>query len=330
MKKLMTTLGVACAAFLLFGCGAPAGNSVMNSGNANANANAKSAAAPPTVAALFALEKGAFEAWAKKDGKFFQDLLADNFVGFEGGRRATKAQEVKMISDGQCEFKSQSLSDEKMTMVGPDAAVLVAKATVDGTCGGEKLPPVMTTATLFVRSGETWKAAFHSGTMVIDPKNPPPPPAPAKEVKPKKEAANSNSDTVAAEPVKPVAGPNTEALSKAHQGGWEAFKTKDAKWFSDHLASTFALVDPIGTYYPTKADAVKQWTETMKCEGVSKVDVSDGVATTISPTIEVLTITGNADGTCDGQKLGKMWQTAIYLKEGDAWKLGFMIEAPAM
>jgi hypothetical protein len=50
----------------------------------------------------------------------------------------------------------------------------------------------------------------------------------------------------------------------------------------------------------------------------------------ISPTVEILTLTGSADGTCDGQKNGDLYQTAVYVKEGDTWKLAYMMESPAM
>jgi len=35
----------------------------------------------------------------------------------------------------------------------------------------------------------------------------------------------------------------------------------------------------------------------------------------------------DADGKCDGQSNGDLWNTAVYVKEGGAWKLAFMIES---
>jgi ketosteroid isomerase-like protein len=330
MKKLTSTLCVACAAFLLFGC-MSAPPPAANATNVNSNANAKPAAAAPTAAGLLEMEKKAFDAWSKKDGKFFEGFVADTFVDYSNGKRSNRAELIKHIIDNKCEVKSWALSDEKMTTLGSDAAVLTSKAVTDVTCDGQKMPSPVMSSTLFVRSGDTWKAAYHSETPVIDPKAPPPPPTEAK--KEEKPVANSNSNVAnapASEPAKPTPSANTEALVKLHQSGWEAFKARDAKWFNDNLASNFALVDPIGTYFGLKADAVKQWTETMKCEGITATKVSDGMATAISPTVEVLTITGNANGTCDGRKNGDLWQTAIYVKEGDAWKLAYMVEQAPM
>jgi hypothetical protein len=37
-----------------------------------------------------------------------------------------------------------------------------------------------------------------------------------------------------------------------------------------------------------------------------------------------------ANGKCDGQNNGDLYQAAVYVKEGEAWKLAFMFETPAM
>lgn len=137
----------------------------------------------------------------------------------------------------------------------------------------------------------------------------------------------SAANTAPAEAPKPDA--NTDALVKIHTSGWEAFKAKDATKFSEILTSSAAIVDPIGRWFSGKDSVIKQWTETMKCEGITKVSVTDGFASAISPTVELLTVKGSSDGTCDGQKNGALWQTAAYVKEGDAWKLAFMFETPA-
>ena len=166
-----------------------------------------------------------------------------------------------------------------------------------------------------------------------------PPPADEKKAEPKKEeakkeepkkddkaTANSNAAAPAA-PAKPVADANTDALTKMHNSGWEAFKNKDAKWFDANMTTDFSFVDPIGGWHSGKAGAIKQWTETMKCEGITKASFTDTFASAASPTVEILTGKGTADGTCDGMKNTDIWQTAIYVKEGEAWKLAFMFES---
>jgi len=232
MKRLMTTLCVACAAFLLFGCGTtpppPA-----NTANSNSNANAKPANAAPTAAALLELEKKAFDAWQKKDGKFFETFIADNFVDYSNGKRSSREEVIKQITDNKCDIKSWAVSDEKMTMIGPDAAVLTSKAVADVTCDGQKLPSPVTSSTLFVRSGDGWKAAYHAENPVIDPKAPPPPPAKKEEAKKEEKPAsnsnanaNANANAATSQPAKPTASANTEAPVQGNQAGWEALKAE--------------------------------------------------------------------------------------------------------
>ena len=183
-----------------------------------------------------------------------------------------------------------------------------------------------------MRSGDKWLAAFHGENPIIDPKAPPPAKAEAKK-EPKKEepkkddkaAANSNAAETKAEAPKPDA--NTDALVKIHTSGWEAFKAKDAKKFEEISTANLSFVDAMGGWTSGKANVIKLWTETMKCEGITKVSFTEGFASALSPTVEALTGKGNADGTCDGQKNGDLYNTAFYVKEGDAWKLAFLFES---
>jgi len=294
-----------------------------------------------------AMEKAANEAWIKGDTKHFEGMLDEKFVSFEGGQRMTKAEMIKMLGSFKCDVKDGwKLEEPQMAKINDDTYAMTYKTTMDGTCTMDgksmKMPSPTRATSVWIRNGDKWNGVFHAETPVIDPKAPAPAAPPAKEEpkkdeakkeEPKKDdkaAANSNSNAAPAAPAKPTPSANTEALVKAHTAGWEAFKAKDAKYFEANLASGFAFVDPIGGYHATKAEAIKGWTETMKCEGITKVSVTDGFSTAISPTVELLTLKGTADGKCDGQPNGPLFQTAFYVKEGDAWKLAFMFEAPPM
>ena len=339
MKTITICVLSAALAALMAACGAPAGNTVTNA-NANANTNsnanmAKPMAAAPTKDALFAMDKQANEAWIKGDTKFFDGFLSDKFVEYADGKRMAKADLTKMIADSKCDIKTWSLEDPQMAMIDADTYVLTYKGTFDGTCTGSdgksmKVPSPTRAASVYVRSGDKWQGVFHGENLIIDPKNPPKaaPAPPAKKEEAKKDdkpAANA-----APAPAKPVADANTEALVKIHTSGWEAFKAKDAKKFEDITSANLVNVDPLGGVYSGKANVIKQWTETMKCEGITKVSVADGFASAISPTVELLTLKGTTDGTCDGQKNGPLYQSTIYVKEGDAWKLAFMFESLPM
>ena len=331
MKRPLVIVLIAAAAAFVAACGAPAENKPANT-NTNAN-TAKPVAAAPTKEALFEMDKKANEAWLKGDKAYFEANLSDKFVSFEQGMRMNKAELAGMIGSFKCDVKTWNLDDPQMSKINDDTYVLTYKGTFDGSCtstdgAAMKLPSPTRAATIYVRDGDKWRGAFHSETLVIDPKNlPPAPPKPEA----KKDAPKKDAETVAKEEAnKPKPGPNTDALVKLHTAGWEAFKAKDAKTFGDMISANMALVDPLGGYLSGKDAVIKQWTETMKCEGITKVSVADGFASALSPTVELLTLKGTADGTCDGQKNGPLFQSAVYVKEGEAWKLAFMFESPAM
>lgn len=325
------------AVSLIVGCAPPANTNVANTANTNTNA-AKPVAAAPTVDALLAMDKAANEAWAKGDTKWFQDNLSSKFVMYPMGQRMGKDGAIQMIGASKCDVKSMNFTEPSMTKINDDTYVLTYKGTFDGTCTmdgkTEKLPANVRAATVAIREGDKWTGAWHGETPIIDPKSPPPPP-PLAEKKQAPSASNSNTSNSnagasnSAPPTLMAPSANTDALVKMHQSGWDAFKARDAKFFNDNLAASFGFVDPMGGYQGSKADAIKAWTETMKCEGITNVKVSDGMSTSISPTVEVLTIKGMADGTCDGQKNGTIYQNAVYVKEGDAWKLAYLFESPA-
>ncbi len=343
MNTITTFVLTAAASVFFAACGAPATNTPANNTNTN---TAKPTASAPTAETLFAMDKLANEAWIKGDKTYFEGFLSDKFVSFERGGRMSRPELLQMIGSFKCDVKSWNLEDPQMAMIDADTYVMSYKGTFDGSCTGpdgkaEKLPSPVRSASIFVRDGDKWKGAFHSETMIIDPKNPPPAPPKAepkkeetkKDNKPAAPAAATPASATApstSAPAKPTSGPNTDALVKTHTAGWEAFKAKDAKWFDANLTANASIVDPLGNWISGKANVIKQWTETMKCEGITKVSVTEGFATAISPTVEILTLKGTADGRCDGQPNGPLYQSAVYVKEGETWKLAFMFESPAM
>lgn len=348
MRKTGLLIIAAMAAFMM-ACAPAAENKPAN---APANTATKTAAAP-TAEAFMDLEKKANEAYSKGDKAHFEALLSDKAVMSEGKDRMGKAAVVDMISKVKCEGVEVKLSEPQMAKIDNDTYAFTYKNESTGKCPDSKgklidMKPTRA-STIWVRNGEKWQAAWHGETMIVDPKAAAAPATDKKEEakkdeKPAVPAADpkaadtakkddkpaANADAKPAEPAKPTPSTNTEALTKAHGAGWEAFMKKDAKYFDANLASGFAFVDPIGGYVATKADAIKAWTETMKCEGMTKTSFSDSFAFAVSPTVEILMGKGNADGKCDGMANGDLWQTSVYVKEGDAWKLAFMAENPPM
>jgi hypothetical protein len=337
MKKTLQFILLAAASTFFAACGAPA----ANTGASNANTNTtKPVAAAPTTDALMALDKQANEAYVKGDSKFFEGMLSDKFVILtDDGQRMDKAATVKMIASVKCDIKSMDLTEPAMSMIDTDTYALSYKATWDGTCNGPdekpvKVPSPIRSASIWVRSGDKWQAVFHGENLIVDPKAPPPPPAPAaKKEEPKKDdktAANSNTAANTAAPAQGTPDASTDALVKVELALWQAWKEHDAKKLDDLMARDVSFVNIFGTYLATRVDAMKDWTGA-GCQ-VKSVSVTDGFATALSPTVEMLTRKGTADGTCGGQNVGgiPIWGLSIYVKEGDAWKFAFGMNLSAM
>jgi hypothetical protein len=339
MKKTLRFILLAAASAFFAACGGPAANTGANTANTHANTNTgKPVAAAPNADALMALEKQANEAYAKGDSKFFEVMLSDKFVILGGGQRMDKVATVKMIAGVKCDIKSMDLTEPAMSMIDRDSYSLSYKATWDGTCNGPdgkpmKVPSPIRSASIWVRSGDKWQAVFHGENLIVDLKNPPKaapaaPPEKPRKVELKKDvktAANSNTASNTSAPAKATrdADANTDALVKVELALWEAWKEHDAKKLDDLMAKDVSFVNIFGTYLGTKADALKDWTGN-GCE-IKSVSVTDGFATALSPTVEMLTRKGTAEGTCGGQKVGgtAIWGVSIYIKEGDAWKFAF-------
>src|SRR3989442_5542422 len=193
-----------------------------------------------------ALEKSGWEAWKSKDQKVFQDLMSDRYVGFGPAGRVDKAASIKSTTDPKCDVKSYSWSDEQMTPIGNDVAVLTFKATQDYTCNGKKGPSPTWSASVYVREGDKWKNLMYVESPVVDPTAPPAKaaaPAPAKkdETKP----AETKPNTL------------TDSLMAIETKGWEAWKQRDKAGVESIMSKDFVYFSGIG--YKNRADAVKLW-----------------------------------------------------------------------
>jgi hypothetical protein len=223
-------------------------------------------------------------------------------------------------------------------MIDADTYALSYKATWDGTCNGPdgrsvKVPSPIRSASIWVRSGDKWQAVFHGENLIVDPKNLVAPAAPPKKEEPQqddKSVANSNTASNTTAPASSTPDANTDALVKAELALWEAWKEHDASKLDNLLAKDVSFVNIFGTYLATRADALKDWTGA-NCQ-VKSVSVTDGFASALSPSVEMLTRKGTADGTCSGQEIGgtDIWGVSIFVKEGDAWKFAFGMNLAAM
>ncbi len=326
MKRALLLIVTMIATAVMIACsGEAVNNKPANTNTTNANA-AKTTAPAPTREALMALETKAFEAWKNKDTKFWEGFLVDNYVGLsEHGKSVDKAGVIKMLTEDKCEITKSAFSDEQMTPAGADAAIVTYKIAYEGKCGTQTLPPAMWAASVYVRSGDTWKGAYHNEAMVIDPSAKPdagtkPPPA-EKKAAPEadKKSANAPDDKTPA----PAEDPYIAVVKK----GWEAWKNRDTKALGDSLAKDFVMINPLGSRLDS-AGAVKMWSEG-KCE-IKGVSFDDARSTAFGKDMAIVTLKGNAEGTCDGKPVPSLIGTYLLVKDGDNWKAAMIFESPVM
>jgi ketosteroid isomerase-like protein len=298
-------------ALILAACG---GNALADDANAVRTAD-KIAHAAPTKVALATLEKSAYAAWKSKDAKFWDTFLADKFVGWGSSGRLDKASATMEYTGADCEIKRFALSDEQIKPLGRNAALITHKTAVDGTCKGQKVPANSWVASVYVRDGDTWKAIFHAEAPVVDPKSPPAEPVDKKEAPKEGEAEAADRDA------------RTDAILAVEKAVWEAWREHDADSIGRLTAGDISFINIFGTHLATKAEALKNWGGA-GCD-VKSVGVTDAVGTMLSPTVGILTFKGAADGACYGQKVGPIWGTSVYVKDGDTWKWTFGINVPA-
>jgi hypothetical protein len=292
MTKVNYSVLAAAAALVLTACAASA---LANDAN--------------TKAALVTLEKSAYDAWKSKDAKYWDLFLSDRFVGW-GSSRLDKASATKEYTGADCDIKSYALSDEEISPLGENAALITHKTAVDGTCGGQKIPPMHWAASVYVRDGDKWKAIFHAESAVVDPK------------------ATVAIPEHKQSPANPTARDSqTDAILSVERDVWEAWREHDAKKIADLTVRNISFINIFGAYLATKADALKNWSGA-GCD-VKRVTLTDAAATMLSPEVGILTFKAAADGTCFGQRVGPIWGSSIYVKYGDAWKWTFGINVPA-
>jgi len=274
----------------------------------------KPAANAPTIDALLALEKQANEAYIKGDSKFFDGLLSEKFVMREGGKRMDKAAVVNTVAGNKCDVRTWNLDEPWIAKIDADTYVSSYRSTWDGTCNGAdgkpaKIPSPTRAATIWVRSGDKWLAAFHAENPIIDPKD-----SAKATVAPPQLAKKTE--------LKPT-DPSTDALVAVEKSVWEAWKAHDSQKLEDLTTSDLSFIDIFGNSYANKADTIKAWAGAI-CE-VKSVGVTDGVATALSPTVKLLMHTGTADGTCYGEKVPPVHGNSVYVRDGDTWKLAFCV-----
>ncbi len=111
---------------------------------------------------MMAVEQNVWEAWKAKDAKRIEELTtADlSFQNIFGEFFANKADTIKNWTSA-CDIKSVSVTDGSGALLSPSVGILNRTGRAEGTCNGQKLPPVPIYGTsVFVKDGASWKLAF--------------------------------------------------------------------------------------------------------------------------------------------------------------------------
>jgi ketosteroid isomerase-like protein len=119
--------------------------------------------------ALIDKEKSMWEAWKNKDMKPFHADVADDSVNLDSssGTWIGKEEMIKGMTDHPCEVKSYSLSDEKVTPIDKDAAILTYVANQDATCNGQKVPDKVYASSVWAKRGGKWVGVSHQETPAM-------------------------------------------------------------------------------------------------------------------------------------------------------------------
>ena len=319
MKAVFINACLALAALILAACGTSEKSTDTNT----SAAATKPAAAVTTPDALLALEKQANAAYLTSDSKFFEGMLNEKFVTREGGRQMDKAAVVKLVADNKCNVNDWKLEDPLTAKIDADTYLLSYRGTFDGSCIGPdgkpmKIPSPVRAATVWVRAGHAWRAAFHGQNSIFNPKNPP---SLTKAVR----EHESKKDGRALANAKVATGPSTVAMMAVEKSVWEAWMAKDVAKLEELTTPDLSFQNIFGAFFANKADTIKNWTSAY-CD-IKSVSVTDGEGTLLSPTIGILNRTGTAEGSCNGQKLPSVpiYGTSVYVKDGDSWKLAFSL-----
>jgi len=126
-------------------------------------ANGKPASGPVRET-IIALERSAWEAWKRKDASWFRNNLLPDAAYPSGTGVSSREEIARGIETDTCKVDGYVLRNEQVRSLSPDVALLTLRANSDVTCGDRSIHADAWSSTLFVRSGDSWKVAFHQET----------------------------------------------------------------------------------------------------------------------------------------------------------------------
>ena len=109
--------------------------------------------------ALIANERKMNEAFAKGDKAGFTALVSPTSVSVDANGFAKGSDLLAMFD--QAKITSWAISDEKVTWVDPNTAIVTYKWTGAGTFMGQPIPAATYASTVWTKKGDKWLAVFH-------------------------------------------------------------------------------------------------------------------------------------------------------------------------
>jgi len=267
-----------------------------NMTNANSGTGTKTAAAAPSEADLVAKEKGAWDAFKKKDADAFGKFVTSDYIEVLDSGISDKAKAIGGMKD--FDITDVTFSDWKMTPIDKDAALLTYKVNVKGKYKGEDIPagPYYEASAYVNRNGE-WQSIYYQETLSA--KMPPPPPTADKK-------APSSAATAPAKP--PETGSDPIANEKIV---WDLFRAKNWDGFASLLAPEFMEAEASGVY--DKSGSVKGLQEMPG--DMSQFDLADWKAISFDDDAKLVTYTV----TSKGAKPEKEYHSTIWVNRGGKW-----------
>jgi len=116
---------------------------------------------------LVSLEKQSWEAWKKRDGKFFQEFLSEDHAEIGFGGVTNKITVVASVASPNCVVKSYTVENFKLTTFDVNTALLTYRAEQDTACNGNPVPSPVWVSSLYVRRGDHWLNALYQQTQSI-------------------------------------------------------------------------------------------------------------------------------------------------------------------
>jgi len=116
--------------------------------------------------ALISLEKQSWEAWQKRDGKFFQGFLSDDHVEVGQSGLADKAAVASFVGSPICKVASYTVDKFKVVFFDPNFAVVNYVAEQDTTCNGAKVPSPAWASSVYIKRNGRWLNALYQQTPI--------------------------------------------------------------------------------------------------------------------------------------------------------------------